>query len=117
MLGGYKFLYVVSSTGSKKERNKEDQDQENRNDLRDPAMEQEERLHAVDEDLPLDDEDNEIMEIKKKEDLVPQGRGETIDEACTRKLISIGTDGTDETDETSKLSFTLMCLPYSEVVL
>ena len=91
---------VISSTGSKKERSKEDQDQENQNELRDPAMEQEERLLAVDEDL-LDDEDKEIMEIKKKEDLVPQGREKTVDKAFTRKLICI--------DETGKLSFTLMC--------
>ena len=62
-------------------------------------MEQEERLLAVDEELH-DDEDKEIMEIKKKEALVPQELRETIDEACTRKLISI--------DETSKLSFTLI---------
>lgn len=102
MLCGYKFVYVVvSSTSSKKEKSKGDQEQENSNDLRDPALEQEERLLAVDEEL-LDDEDKEIMEIKKKEALVPQERRETIDEGCTRKLISI--------DETSKLSFTLMCL-------
>jgi len=97
-----KFVYVVvSSTSSKKQKNKEDQEQENPNDLRDPTMEQRERLLAVDEEL-LDDEDKEIMdkEIKKKEALVPQERRETIDETCTRKLISI--------DETSKLSFTLM---------
>lgn len=101
MLGGYKFVYVVvSSTSSKKEKSKGDQEQENSNDLRDPALEQEERLLAVDEEL-LDDEDKEIMEIKKKEALVPQEHRETIDEGCTRKLISI--------DETSKLSFTLMC--------
>ena len=100
MLGGYKFVYnVVSSTSSKKEKSKGDQAQENSNDLRDPAMEQKERLLAVDEEL-LDDEDKEIMEIKKKEAPEPQERRETIDEACTRKLISI--------DETSKLSFTLI---------
>ena len=59
-------------------------------------MEQKERLLAVDEEL-VDDEDKEI---KKKEALVSQERRETIDEGCTRKLISI--------DETSKLSFILI---------
>ena len=59
-------------------------------------MEQKERLLAVDEEL-VDDEDKEI---KKKEALVSQERRETIDEGCTRKLLSI--------DETSKLSFTLI---------
>lgn len=109
MLGGYKFVFVVvSSTRSKKEKSKGDEEQENSNDLRDPAVEQEERLRAMDEEL-LDDEDKEIMEIKKKESREPQERRETIDEACTRKLISI--------DETSKFSFTLMCLPYGKVVL
>lgn len=39
----------------------------------------------MDEEL-LDDEDREIM---KKKALVPQERRDTIDERCTRKLISI----------------------------
>jgi len=95
-----KFAHVVSSTSSKKQKSEEEQEQENPNDLRDPTMEQRERLLAVDEEL-LDDEDKEIM---KKEALVPQDRRDTIDKMCTRKLISI--------DETSKVSFTLMCLPY-----
>jgi len=98
-------FYVVSFTNSKKQRDKEDQEQENPNDLRDPAMEQRERLLAVDEEL-LDEEDKEIMKI---EDPVPQECREAINGPCTRKLISI--------DETSKLLFTLMCLLYREVLL
>lgn len=98
MLGSCKFLNVVgSSTSSAKQKNKEDQEQENPNDLRDPAVEQIERLLAVDEEL-VDEEDKEIM---KNEAPVPKEFRETIDELCTRKLISI--------DETSKLLFTLMC--------
>lgn len=98
MLGSCKFLNVVgSSTSRGKQKNKEDQEQENPNDLRDPAVEQIERLLAVDEEL-VDEEDKEIM---KNEAPVPQEYRETIDELCTRKLISI--------DETSKLLFTLMC--------
>ena len=98
MLDSCKFLNVVgSSTSNVKQKNKEDQEQENPNDLRDPALEQSERLLAVDEEL-VDDEDKEIM---KNEAPVPQECRETIDELCTRKLISI--------DETSKLLFTLIC--------
>ena len=96
-------FYVVSFTNSKKQKDKEDQEQEDPNDLRDPAMEQRERLLAVDEEL-LDEEDKEIM---KNEAPVPKDRREDINGPCTRKLISI--------DETSKVLFILMCSLYREI--
>ena len=98
-------VHVVSFTSSKKPKDKEDQEQENPNDLRDPGMEQRERLLAVDEELP-DDEDKEI---RKNEAPALQKCRETINEPFTRRLISI--------DETGTLLFTLMCLPYGDVVL
>ncbi len=58
-------IYIIthvdfSSTGNAKQKSKDEQDQENPNDFRDPSVEEKERLLAVDKDI-TDEEDEDIV--------------------------------------------------------
>lgn len=59
-------IYIIityvdfSSAGKAKQKSKDEQDQENPNDFRDPSVEEKERLLAVDKDI-FDEEDEEIV--------------------------------------------------------
>lgn len=68
---------------SGQQKNKEDQEQENPNDYRDPSAEQNERLLALDEESP--DEDDK--EIAKEECFSSQ------DLPCLRKLVCLDENG------------------------
>ena len=64
-------------------KNKEDQEQENPNDYRDPSAEQNERLLALDEETP-DEDDKEIA----KEECFS-----SPDRPCLRKLVCLDENG------------------------
>ena len=89
---GFDEFVNFRSAGITKQKSKDEQDQENPNDFRDPSVEEKERRRAMDQD---EEEEGSV----KDEDI--DLKNAVRDAANFRKLICV--------DETSKLFYMLVC--------